>query len=271
MSERTDLKSPLIAADVSHLPRLLVSVRSVDEAEEALRGGADILDVKEPSRGSLGMAEDGVLCGIAEHLVTSNSSRPLSSALGEVIEWRERDAIPALPDRVTYAKLGLSGLGDSASWRDEWLQVRHRFESQRQSPLHWVAVAYADVEQASAPPLADVMEAAVATGCSGLLIDTFHKGNQTLADWCDQGLLNDVADRCHASRLFLALAGRLSRDSLRELINVAVDVIAIRSAACVESDRRASVHGPSVCSFREAIHRAFAKRGSVRNGLVPTS
>jgi Uncharacterized protein conserved in archaea len=37
-------------------PSLLVSVRCVDEVAAAIEGGAKIIDVKEPSHGSLEMA-----------------------------------------------------------------------------------------------------------------------------------------------------------------------------------------------------------------------
>ena len=37
-------------------PKLLVSVRSADEARAALAGGADLIDVKEPAHGPLGAA-----------------------------------------------------------------------------------------------------------------------------------------------------------------------------------------------------------------------
>ena len=50
-------------------PGLLVSVRSGAEAEAALAGGADLIDVKEPTRGALGRA-DG-----AEQLFVGGSSR----------------------------------------------------------------------------------------------------------------------------------------------------------------------------------------------------
>src|SRR4051812_47948913 len=40
---------------------LLVSVRSAKEVEAALAGGADIIDAKEPSRGSLGAVSPKVL------------------------------------------------------------------------------------------------------------------------------------------------------------------------------------------------------------------
>ena len=48
------------------VPGLLVSVRSVAEAQEAVAGGAAIIDVKEPSRGPLGRADAGVTAAIAE-------------------------------------------------------------------------------------------------------------------------------------------------------------------------------------------------------------
>ena len=41
---------------ISNSPGLLVSVRSAAEAITALEAGADVIDVKEPSRGALGAA-----------------------------------------------------------------------------------------------------------------------------------------------------------------------------------------------------------------------
>ncbi len=43
------------------MTRLLVSVRSAAEAEIALVGGAALIDVKEPARGALGMADFQVI------------------------------------------------------------------------------------------------------------------------------------------------------------------------------------------------------------------
>ena len=52
-----------MAAIASYRPkpatRLLVSVRSAAEAEEALAGGAALIDVKEPANGPLGKAPQG--------------------------------------------------------------------------------------------------------------------------------------------------------------------------------------------------------------------
>ena len=45
-------------------PRLLVSVRNADEAIAALAGGAHVIDVKEPERGSLGAADTSAIAEI---------------------------------------------------------------------------------------------------------------------------------------------------------------------------------------------------------------
>ncbi|MEK6259990.1 MAG: (5-formylfuran-3-yl)methyl phosphate synthase, partial [Planctomycetota bacterium] len=267
MTERVRSLNCRLATDASRRPRLLVSVRSPEEALAAIEGGADILDVKEPTRGSLGMAnieiiaaiarrvaEDRGSAGCSEELVCSEERGdllsgpvrgretraqrifgaqhsipeqhiPLSVALGEVIEWRDRADVPALPESVAFAKLGLSHLARCGGWRDEWRRVRERFDQRHPTHLEWVAVAYADAGEAASPPIHDILEAAIATRCAGLLIDTFAKTGLTLTDCCDAAALCELAERCHSAGLFLALAGRLARESLTELSRVPADIL----------------------------------------------
>src|SRR5947199_331497 len=47
-------------------PGLLVSVRDPDEVDAAVTGGAGMIDVKEPSRGALGRAEDAVIAEVVK-------------------------------------------------------------------------------------------------------------------------------------------------------------------------------------------------------------
>ena len=44
---------------------VLVSVRDAAEAEEALVGGAAVIDVKDPARGSLGAAAPATVAAVA--------------------------------------------------------------------------------------------------------------------------------------------------------------------------------------------------------------
>ena len=277
VTERAQSGNRLLLTDALSGPRLLVSVRSPGEARAAIEGGADILDVKEPIRGSLGMADSEVIAAIARQVEdgrgparwsegrgdrrsgpvrgweTRAQHIPLSVALGEVIDWRDRGDVPALPESVALAKLGLSHLAHRGGWLDEWLRVRRWFDQRRSTPLEWVAVAYADADEAASPPLHDILAAAIATNCAGLLIDTFTKSGLTLTDRCDEAALCDLAERCHSTGLFLALAGRLAGESLPHLSRVPADVLAIRSAACEDADRTAQVSARAVASFRNAM------------------
>src|SRR5690242_18461623 len=63
------------------LMKLLVSVRSAAEAQAALTGGASLIDVKEPARGSLGRADAATLTDVLRMVA---GRRPVSAALGEL-------------------------------------------------------------------------------------------------------------------------------------------------------------------------------------------
>ena len=266
MTERDGWGSRRLLPDATRGPQLLVSVRSPAEAVVAVRGGADIIDVKEPLRGSLGMADMDVIAAIARQLADSHADHqprhapltPLSVALGELNDWRDARQVPALPESVTYAKLGLSHLVTRDQWRDEWLRVRRLFDETRMVqlntvPINWVAVAYADAAAANSPSINDVLATAIETNCSGLLIDTFTKTGTTLTDCCDVASLGQLADHCHSAGLFFALAGRLTRESLPKLSGIPADVLAIRSAACEAASREGRVTEQAVANFRRAM------------------
>ena len=61
------------------MTRLLVSVRSAAEAEAALTGGASVIDVKEPTRGALGRADDGVIADVIGAVAGGARSSPPSA------------------------------------------------------------------------------------------------------------------------------------------------------------------------------------------------
>src|SRR5215210_2805353 len=92
--------------------KLLVSVRSAAEASTALAAGADIIDAKEPSLGSLGPVSSAVLSEIFDRVP---ERCPLRVALGDVATTGDvRDRISAVPLRQTaFLKLGFAGVTHS--------------------------------------------------------------------------------------------------------------------------------------------------------------
>jgi uncharacterized protein (UPF0264 family) len=65
-------------------PKLLVSIWTVDEILEALSSDADIIDVKDPSTGSLGLAK---LDMVYNTLNVVKGLKEVSVAVGDVKEY----------------------------------------------------------------------------------------------------------------------------------------------------------------------------------------
>jgi uncharacterized protein (UPF0264 family) len=232
-------------------PKLLVSVRSAVEALAALAGGCDILDVKEPARGSLGMANREV---IAEILATSDAAGAprVTAALGETRDWLGARRLPVVPPRVFAVKLGLAGL-EPRRWMAAWRDVRRRIEEQSERPLAWIAVVYADDALAQSPPAEAVIEAAVATHCAGVLFDTFSKTGRNLLEWMELRHIERLARSIQSANLLVALAGSLSAEILPAVCGIRPDVIAVRGAASGNGSRTAAVSAAAVRSLRSVI------------------
>lgn len=248
---------PVLANRSSGVPALLVSVRDASEAHEALAGGADIIDVKEPNLGSLGMAEPVAIRAIADVVQNESASglddaTPLSIAGGEAAEWLEGSRkIPQPMPNCDFAKLGLAGLRELA-WRDIW--SRSRDMASEVLPTHnWVAVAYADFHEAQSPDIEAIAIEAIERGLAGLLVDTFTKGRGSILEFASPQSLKLLIERMHAANMFVALAGQVDRVILPALLAIQPDVLAIRTAACKDSDRNGVIDADAIRSFKHKI------------------
>jgi uncharacterized protein (UPF0264 family) len=228
---------------------LLVSVRSLEEARAAVEGGCTVLDVKEPTRGPLGMADPDVVRDVVRY--GADRGVVCSMALGEVVEWADRRVSDWERLGIDFAKLGLSGLSGvtdtlvadgSRDWRANWCGLRERLVGPRQ----WIAVAYADGAQCGAPEVDDVVTAAIETGCAGVLIDTWDKTGGSLTDWLSCSRLCAVRESTKEAGLLLALAGKVSLKNLAEVMDVRPDLVAVRGAVCREGRRESHVEAKLV-------------------------
>lgn len=204
------------------MTRLLVSVRSAAEAEEALRGGADLIDVKEPSAGSLGAA---ALPTIAEVLARVAGRVEVSAALGELRDPAATQRAAALPPGVRYAKFGLSGVAGS-----DWVPLWRGAVARLPRGARAVGVVYADGASSGAPGPSDVLAAAARTGCPLVLVDTFDKSRGRLRQvWSDDELAR-FATEVRAGGLGLVLAGSLQLSDIEPLGGLSPDYLAVRGA-----------------------------------------
>lgn len=250
-------------------PQLLVSVRNAAEAALALEGGAHILDVKEPTRGPLGMADPAAISAIVTVRDQYAPLVPVSVALGEVLDWDPAgtnrgitsDPVSGSPaylaSGLAFFKLGTAGLGRIVNWTRHVEIARSRagsllvFPDDREN-LQWILVAYADWRAADAPAPQDVLAAASELGFHGVLIDTCTKQGKSLLEWLTAPELRELGEAAAGCNLSFALAGQLRSIDLPRLRDVPAALVGIRSAACIGGRRDGEISPTAIRAFRQA-------------------
>jgi uncharacterized protein (UPF0264 family) len=203
---------------------LLVSVRNGEEARIALAGGADLIDVKEPRRGSLGAAEPVVWEAVRRQI---DGQAPISAALGELATDNVEHHAPHCLG-YAYAKMGLAGCASQTDWQERWLRAADRLPAGTAG----VAVIYADWQTADAPAPDDVLDLAIRARCPLVLVDTHDKRGKTLLDWMDMPQINTLRQTTEQLGMGLVLAGALRLESIGPLRIAAPAYFAVRGAVC---------------------------------------
>jgi len=225
------------------MTRLLVSVRSAAEAEAALSGGASVIDVKEPTRGALGRADDAV---IADVIAAVAGRAPVSAALGELRD-RPGERLPLPLPSLAFVKCGLKGCaGNSGDWWRSATDALAGAVRGAAPSCRMAVVAYADWRLAEAPPPDEVCTFVCRRPGWGLLLDTWSKDGLTLLDWMSRVEIDRMCRVCRNAGATIALAGSLGRGLIRTLKPTAPDWFAVRGAACAGSHRTAAVAADKV-------------------------
>lgn len=204
------------------MTKLMVSVRDSSEAQIALSAGVDLIDVKEPRNGPLGMPDS---TSLQEVINATDGALPVSVALGELVQHSQAASVP---DGVNFAKVGLSACSEIRDWPSRLLS----FTENLPSTTRPVAVTYADWRSASAPCPMSILEFAVASGFTALLVDTFDKSHGDLFACWHFSLLEEFVHRALEAKLEVALAGSLDEYGVRKAVSLAPHYVAVRSAAC---------------------------------------
>src|SRR5262245_16343339 len=225
---------------------LLVSVRSRDEVEAALAGGADLIDVKEPAKGALAPAEAEVVAAVIDKV---RGKVPVSAALGEWSPGAITDAHWHLELKLDYVKWGLAGYAPHPGWGEDLLDTR------RQLPLgmEMVAVAYADWERAKSIPPGELARFAKRFRLKAFLLDTWNKDGKTLLDFTTPAEIADLVDGLKRLSITVAIGGSLRPEHVKQLKGVTPDYFAVRTSACAAGKRDGVIDTTRVKKWKEAI------------------
>lgn len=235
-----------MAAAVSTRTGLLVSVRSAEEAAAAVEAGADLIDVKDPDRGPLGMAHHETVSAVIEAVA---GRAPVSAALGE---WSEEVLTAAhwhMELDLQYVKWGLAGYKGGPAWGEDLLQTR------RQIPdgMEVVAVAYADWEKANSVPPGEVVKFAKRFRYRAFLFDTYQKDGRTLLDFLKPKEVIDMVAGLKRAGVLVALGGSLKPEQLKLLKGANPDWYAVRGSICTGGKRDGVLDPVRVKKWKDAI------------------
>jgi len=232
---------------------LLISPINTEEAHEAIEGGADIIDVKNPKEGSLGANFPWVIKSIRE---MTPEDMLVSATVGDVPYKPGTVSLAALGAAVSgadYIKVGLYGTKNY----DEALEVMKnvvKTVNEYSADAIVVASGYADAHRIGALDPMEIPKVAADAGADLAMVDTAVKDGKTLFDFMNEEKIARFNNEIHIYGLKSALAGSVKKEQLRTLYNLGTDVVGIRGAACVGGDRNSGkIHRSAVMELKKMI------------------
>jgi uncharacterized protein (UPF0264 family) len=214
--------------------RLMISVISEMEANQAILGGTDLLDVKNPAEGSLGAQAPHVIRAIKN---LSIGKAQVSAAIGDMPYLPGTAALAALGAAscgVDYVKAGLYGPKTGKEAITLLREVKLAVDGYKTSVI---AALYADFQRAGTLNPESLPELAASAGVNGCLIDTAIKDGSTLFDFITPLRLRQLAEQAHKLSLTFGAAGALKEKDLPLVLESGADVVGIRSAVCLNHQR----------------------------------
>jgi dihydroneopterin aldolase len=222
------------------MTRMLASVTGPEEAAIALAGGADIIDLKDPSRGALGAVD---VATVRRTVGLVAGRRPVSAVAGDLpMEPAPLvAAVAALAETgVDHIKLGIFPGGDASAC------IEALAPQARTSSL--IAVFFADFAPAFA-----LLPLLAAAGFTGAMIDTANKGSARLLDHMDVPRLRQFVIACRHHGLMSGLAGSLEPPDVPRLLVLAPDLLGFRGALCGNAGRTGAIAPEAVQAVRALI------------------
>lgn len=242
---------------ISLKPRLLVSIWSVDEVAEAVDGGADIIDVKDPSTGSLGLPPLDIVYAVAGKV---KGYREVSVAVGDVREYSQ--ALSYVVCTLSLLNIDYVKVGIEMDSFDKALYTVNQIRKVAElygSKVGIVLVGYADWRSLGVLEPLEVIELAKTARIRAVMIDTRIKNGRSTFDHLSLKYLSEFVAEAHRNSLLTAIAGGLKIEHLSKCVSLGFDIVGVRTAAC-SGDRLGRVSREAVSALKREIERLYSGR-----------
>jgi len=249
---------------------LMVSVQDLYEAKQALKGGADIVDVKNLQEALVGSAHPNVVKEIRNEVPSAHHA---SVTLGVV------------PDQIGTVSMAVyaAGILDATSVKVGFMVSEYNValetllaakEALIGTQTKLIGSLFADNLLYDGGIDPDLMVQLAKEGqCDGFLIDTLVKDGRNLFDFVPEDRLKEMVLEGKELGMSTALSGHLKMSDLDELSRVNPDIVGVRGAVCQKGDRDSRVHWESVSEFKKQLD--LRQTGEINvyseNGTLPVN
>lgn len=225
---------------------LLASVTSVEEALTVLDAGADIIDLKDPTRGALGALP---LEKIQATMITVGGRLPVSATVGDLPpdpEVLSRAVAATAAIEVDLIKVGLFGEAYFSGCLDALAR-------RAAAGARLIAVLFADLD-----PDFRIIARLAEAGFTGVMLDTADKKSGGLRQHISIERLTQFTQRAKRFGLLTGLAGSLYQEDIDPLLVTDVDYLGFRTALCRGRSRTAAIDPVAVAGIRNCLPYAPA-------------
>ncbi|RWN31556.1 (5-formylfuran-3-yl)methyl phosphate synthase [Mesorhizobium sp.] len=222
------------------MTRMLASVTGVDEAEIALSGRVDIIDLKDPKAGALGAVATEII-GQATSFIAGRA--PVSAVCGDLP--MEPETIRAKAEEIAatgvdYVKIGFFPSANAAACAEALAPLAARTKL--------IAVLFADLA-----PDFELLPIFAKHRFHGAMVDTANKANGRLLDHLPPERIPGFVDRAKSLGLMVGLSGSLEAPDIPRLLPFAPDFLGFRGALCGDDGRAGSISAEAVSQIRELV------------------
>ena len=228
---------------------LMVSVQNLAEALQALKGGADIVDVKNLQEALVGSAHPRVVKEVRDAVPTKDHASVTLGVVPNQVGTVAMAVYTAGVLNATSVKVGFMNTEYEAAV--ETLLASKEALNGFDTKL--IGSLFADNPLYDGLDPHEMVRLAKEGRCDGFLIDTLTKDGRNLFDFLTEQELRDMVFEGKELGMSTALSGHLRIQDLDELARINPDIVGVRGAVCQKGDRQTGVHWEAVTEFKRQL------------------
>lgn len=220
---------------------LLVSTTSQSEIDLAITCGADIIDLKNPSKGALGALPIALIAQLVSFV---DGRKKISATIGDIP--MEADSIKQSIE--AFSDLGLDYIKIGFFETEDYVSCFTVMQSYVIQGCKLIAVLFAENDYPE-----ELINQISAAGFAGVMYDTKEKNGRTLFDVFTIDQIENVKNTVQSLGMFFGLAGSLNIQHINSIKMITPDFAGFRGGVCKAKNRVNALDFAKLSEMRKVL------------------